>query len=175
MLPSVRSRLPSGRWAAEMVAASSRQYEAPPIPHSMITNVTSGGIAISQAGPASRPRRAERRARVACPPAARVPAAWPPETTGGVLGEFTAQYLPTRACQGQGATVCKTLCNPGPSRTPLGPAGGLQPGHQPGLDTGLEPGSASGRQPRMARSDSRSDPIVASTADGSYPQCAMQF
>ena len=31
------------------------------------------------------------------------------------------------------------------------------------------------RQPRIARSDSLSEPIVARTADGSYPQCAMQF
>jgi hypothetical protein len=30
-------------------------------------------------------------------------------------------------------------------------------------------------QLRIARIDSRSDPTVASTADGSYPQCAMQF
>jgi hypothetical protein len=30
-------------------------------------------------------------------------------------------------------------------------------------------------QPRSARIDSRSDDVVASTADGSYPQCAMQF
>ena len=29
--------------------------------------------------------------------------------------------------------------------------------------------------PRIARIDSRSDDVVASTADGSYPQCAMQF
>jgi hypothetical protein len=29
--------------------------------------------------------------------------------------------------------------------------------------------------PRSARIDSRRDEVVASTADGSYPQCAMQF
>ena len=31
------------------------------------------------------------------------------------------------------------------------------------------------QSPRMARIEARSDPMVASTADGSYPQCAMQF
>ena len=29
--------------------------------------------------------------------------------------------------------------------------------------------------PRIARMDSRREPMVASTADGSYPQCAMQL
>src|SRR6516165_1048589 len=88
MFPSVCSRLPNGRWAADMVAASSRQYEAPVMPQSMITNVTAGGSAIIHRGPASKPaRRASPRfepARAACPP----------ETTGWVLGEVTARCLP---------------------------------------------------------------------------------
>jgi hypothetical protein len=37
------------------------------------------------------------------------------------------------------------------------------------------PGTELIQIPRTARMDSRNDPIVASTADGSYPQCAMQL
>ena len=70
-----------------MVAASSRQYEAPVMPQSMITNVTAGGSVIIHRGPASNP------ARPASPCLAPAPAAWPPETTGWVLGEVTAQCL----------------------------------------------------------------------------------
>src|SRR5215469_13524052 len=87
MFPSVCSRLPNGRWAADMVAASSRQYEAPVMSQSMITNVTTGGSAIIHRGPASKP------ARRAWPRGAPAPAAWPPDTTGWVLGEVTALCL----------------------------------------------------------------------------------
>src|SRR6516162_3126304 len=154
MFPRVCSRLPNGRWAADRVAASSRQYEAPVMPHSMITNVTTGGSAIIQRGPASKS------ARPASPRLAPAPAGWPPETTGWVLGEVTAQCLP--------GTGCCSLDTMQPGAV----TGATRPGRQADAD----PGSGAARQvPRMARSDSRSDPIVASTADGSYPQCAMQF
>src|SRR5215469_3474509 len=57
MLPSVRSRLPSGRCAADIVAASSRQYEAPVMPHNVITSVATPGSASIQALPALKPGR----------------------------------------------------------------------------------------------------------------------
>ncbi len=37
------------------------------------------------------------------------------------------------------------------------------------------PGPSLFHIPRSARMDCRNDPIVASTAEGSYPQCAMQL
>jgi hypothetical protein len=50
----------------------------------------------------------------------------------------------------------------GPAGTSAGPDGGLRY-------------RETVAQPRSARIDSRSDEVVASTADGSYPQCAMQL
>src|SRR5208282_4615465 len=98
MFPSVCSRLPSGRWAADMVAASSRQYEAPVMPQGMITNVTAGGSAIIQRGPASKP------AGRPSPRFAPAPVARPPETTGWVLGEVTARCLSKHGAFRDGAT-----------------------------------------------------------------------
>jgi hypothetical protein len=61
-----------------------------------------------------------------------------------------------------------------PGRGTIGRRGGDGRGTTPAGSRGQvvpQPGQV----PRIARRDSRSDPIVASTADGSYPQCAMQF
>src|SRR5258708_10564560 len=90
MFPSVRSRLPSGRCAADRVAASSRQYEAPVMPHNVITSVAAPGSASIQAAPALKPARL-----LAAPSPPPAPAAaW--ATTGWVLGEVTARCLPIR-------------------------------------------------------------------------------
>src|ERR1700756_2682457 len=82
MLPSVRSRLPSGRCTADIVAASSRQYEAPVMPHSVITSVPTAGIPSIQAVPGTKPAR---RADPGPPPDPGGAFA----TVGCVLGEVT--------------------------------------------------------------------------------------
>ena len=107
MFPSVRSRLGSERSAADIVAASSRQYEGPVMPHSMTTNVATGGIAIaSQPGPVPNPA-----ARRASPRFEPVPAAWP-TATGCGLGEVTARCLSVWASRsGQADPVRAGRCN----------------------------------------------------------------
>ncbi len=131
MFPNVRSRFPNGRCAADRVAASSRQYEAPVMPHNVRKSVTTPGSASIQAVPALNPAR-----RAAPRPASAPAPAW--ATTrrvlgGWVLGEVTAPNYATR--RGRAAR---------------------------------RPRSQRERQfARIARSDSRSDPMVASTADGS--------
>src|ERR1700726_828483 len=101
MFPSVRSRLPNGRCAADRVAASSRQYEAPVMPHNVMTSVATPGTASIQAVPALNPAR--RAAPVLAPAAA-----W--ATTGCVLGEVI--WLLHRV-----APSYDNLCNPTWSRS----------------------------------------------------------
>ncbi len=113
------------------------------MPHKVITSVATPGTASIQAVPVLKPAR-------------RLAATWPPPApaaawaaTGWVLGEVTARCLPIGADSGRsGAT---TLCNPTGSRTKRSGVGRR----------------AGTQAPRMARIDSRSDPMVASTADGS--------
>src|SRR5580658_5952300 len=137
------------------------------MPHAMITNVATGGSAIIHQVPASRPRRL-------APPSAAP--AWPgpawPAVTGGVLGEDTAQYLPVGLSRQDGALRLLDTIQPEPSRGALGPSALHDPGGF-GAPCGKNPPGSWTRavlarvQLRMARMDSRREPIVARTALGS--------
>src|SRR5260370_35923514 len=88
MPPGARRRLRSGRAAAGGGAPQPRQYEAPVMPHNVITSVAAPGSASIQAAPALKPARL-----LAAPSPPPAPAAaW--ATTGWVLGEVTARCLP---------------------------------------------------------------------------------
>ena len=72
------------------------------------------------------------------------------------------------------ASRCRHEC-PYSARAGRGPRGGTAAVRARQRSPRFVTNATAAQPPRTARSDSRSDPMVASTADGSYPQCAMQF
>jgi hypothetical protein len=108
----------------------------------------------------------------------------------GVMAAVTRMWVAGFMPESMSATGRPGAVGPDPRVEFGGVYGGAPPGVHAGgqktaeswaRSTGWRSAAASPQRrqgaqpPRTARSDSRSDPIVARTADGSYPQCAMQF